>query len=133
MSCNADVARKGLVVSGSSLVMLSYCLCIVITVAEGTYIGGLTFPYFSDTGREGTSYFVFASLNTVASLLLMAFMPLQYQYVASFELVQVRCLNTVATVAGFLAPIFSITLSVVSSNQSGKRYLYLPFCWIRVC
>lgn len=114
--------REISVILASLLVMVSYCTCIVITIAQGTYIGGLTFPYFSDTGREGVSYYAFAILNTCASVALIFFVSLQYRFLSLFEIMGtscLKCLNIIATIFGILAPIGAITLSIVSTNQSG--------------
>jgi len=114
-------ARKLLAATSGTLIIVSYVVCIGLAV--GTYIGGLKFPYFSDTGREAPGYYVFASLNSVASILLLGFVILQYKFVKAWT-DDAKCRNVTATVFGAIAPVFSIILSVVSSNTNDDVHFY---------
>jgi len=43
-------ARKLLAATSGTLIIVSYVVCIGLAVGTDVYIGGLKFPYFSDTG-----------------------------------------------------------------------------------
>ena len=45
---------------------------MAITTSGDVYIGGLSYPYFSDTGRDSPAYYVFAVGLTITALLLAA-------------------------------------------------------------
>ena len=66
--CVAD-RRAAIAASACVLAILTYIVCIAITVSNGTYIGGLSFPYFSDTGRDMPAYAVFSVGLTATCLL----------------------------------------------------------------
>lgn len=45
-------------------------ICVGMTLSEGVYIGGIRWPYFSDTGREPPTYYIFAVGLSLTSLLM---------------------------------------------------------------
>jgi hypothetical protein len=54
------LSASSLPLAACAVAVLTYVTCIILTAALGTYTGGLRMPYFSDTGREGAGYWVFA-------------------------------------------------------------------------
>ena len=61
--------RSKMAVAACAVAIFTYIVCIIITVSNGTYIGGIPWPYFSDTGRDVPAYFLFAIGLTVVCLL----------------------------------------------------------------
>ena len=90
-SCVAD-RRAAIAASACVVAVLTYIVCIAITVSNGTYIGGLSFPYFSDTGRDMPAYAVF-SVGLTATCLL--YIPLHL-----YILREVKATEVKATEAG---------------------------------
>eukprot|EP00756_Hemistasia_phaeocysticola_P003722 Hpha_TRINITY_DN12415_c0_g1::TRINITY_DN12415_c0_g1_i1::g.42658::m.42658 len=52
-----------------AMVIITYASLIFVAYSEDTYIGGIPFPYFSDTGRDKPAYYAFAICLTVAAML----------------------------------------------------------------
>jgi hypothetical protein len=52
------------------ILIATYLYCIIYGSAAGTFIGDIPFPYFSDTGRDPPSYYVFATFLTIVGILL---------------------------------------------------------------
>ena len=45
---------------------------MAITTSSDVYIGGISYPYFSDTGRDAPAYYVFAVGLTITAALIAA-------------------------------------------------------------
>jgi hypothetical protein len=58
-------------VLGGGLGIFTMILCIIITRSTGIDTGGLSWPYVSDTGREGAAYFVFAIFVTITAIFVL--------------------------------------------------------------
>ena len=124
--------RKSLAAVSSLLIVISYVTCIIIAKKRDTYVGGIAFPYFSDIGRDKPAYYVFASLNTIASVLMFGFMLLQYYYLkAWFSMTGAnwQCRGISALVCGLLAPIGSILLSLFTTNEHADLHLYSAYAF----
>jgi hypothetical protein len=55
---------------GFCIGVLTYVVCVAYALGSGQYIGGIGWPYFSDTGREAPMYYLFAIGLTVTAVLL---------------------------------------------------------------
>mmetsp|Transcript_9222 Transcript_9222/g.10518 ORF Transcript_9222/g.10518 Transcript_9222/m.10518 type:complete len:257 (-) Transcript_9222:328-1098(-) len=115
--------RRFLAFSVGILVVFAYVSCIAISKSNDIYVGGLTFPYFSDTGREKPASYIFSSFITLASIALVGFSILQYQYMKAWNTKLVYT-NVLASVFLFVAAFCSATLSIVSSNESLDIHFY---------
>ena len=62
-------AAKVLPLVGPTLVIFALIICVSIAKVDNIYIGGLEWPYFSDTGRDAPAYYVFALLLTVVGVI----------------------------------------------------------------
>jgi hypothetical protein len=122
--------RQGLSGVSSFLIVLAYITCIGIAKSGDVYTGGLSMPYFSDIGRDKPGYFVFAGLITTASVLMMAFMPLQYMYNKEWLATgKGKCRNASALVVGFLAPVGSILLSCFDTSSYPSLHNYSAYAF----
>ena len=125
--------RRFLAILAPCIVIISYCTCIGITIAEDTYIGGLDFPFFSDTGRDKPAYYVFSGLNCTASALLFMFMILQFVYVTAWHKASggkgFMLRAVFALIAGFLAPVGSILLSIFTTNDHPALHAYSAYAF----
>lgn len=66
----------------SSTVFLTLVICFILSHVNDVYIGGLTWPYFSDMGRDPPAYYIFVvGLCTVAVTLSMTWI-FNYQHQA---------------------------------------------------
>ncbi|GBG31647.1 Hypothetical Protein FCC1311_078722 [Hondaea fermentalgiana] len=128
MSPGVWKARTAMAAIASGLIFISYVTCIAIAIASDTYIGGLSFPYFSDTGRDKPAYYIFATLNTVASVCMFPFMIMQYYYVQAWVPGgEVKCRNITATIFGCIAPIGSILLSIFDTGNYSALHSYSAY------
>ncbi|KAG8467508.1 hypothetical protein KFE25_000824 [Diacronema lutheri] len=50
----------------------TFAICVGAVLADNIYVGGIPWPYLSDTGREGTSYTIFAVGLSVTAVLIAA-------------------------------------------------------------
>lgn len=127
--------RKALSGASSLLIVVAYITCIIIAKTQDVYTGGLDMPYFSDIGRDKPGYFVFASLISSASVLMICFMPLQLKYFQAWlELANEKFRHTnnmaiAATVFGMIAPIGSILLSCFDTSSYPSLHNYSAYAF----
>jgi Frag1/DRAM/Sfk1 family len=60
--------RRAAVVTGA----VTYAACRIMAHVNGTYLGNLAFPFFSDTGRDKPAYYVFVTGAAVEAVLVLA-------------------------------------------------------------
>lgn len=64
--------RRAAPVVASGTVVITLVACLIIAKANNIYTGGLTWPYFSDLGRDSPGYYVFCVGLTIAAMSLCA-------------------------------------------------------------
>uniref|UniRef100_A0A7S0Z6W1 CWH43-like N-terminal domain-containing protein n=1 Tax=Hemiselmis tepida TaxID=464990 RepID=A0A7S0Z6W1_9CRYP len=119
-------------VLGGGIGLLSLFLCIIISKATDVDTGGLDLPYISDTGREGAAYFIFAILNTIASVFNMMAYFLNHHRLNVLRL-KVKA-GTGFNVARWVMLVFGVlscfgfsVLSVVSTLMSAPTHNYSAY------
>ncbi|KAE9332307.1 hypothetical protein PF008_g15005 [Phytophthora fragariae] len=75
--------RRAAPVVASGAVVLTLVACLVIAKANNVYTGGLTWPYFSDLGRDSPGYDVFCVGLTVVAIALCATWYFNYKFQSS--------------------------------------------------
>jgi len=131
--------RQALAGCASLLIITAYIICIIIAKVNDTYTGGLSFPYFSDIGRDPPAYYVFAVFLSVAGVLMVGFMVIQNYYFREwFSQIpesSYKCRSITSTVCGSIAGIAAALLSIfdTSSYPSVHNYsAYVFFVFILV-
>lgn len=63
--------HPALPIAASAVAVLTLVLCVSITLGTDTYIGGISYPFFSDTGRDRShgQYYIFAVGLTITGIL----------------------------------------------------------------
>ncbi|KAF4142106.1 Frag1/DRAM/Sfk1 family, partial [Phytophthora infestans] len=64
--------RRAAPVVASGTVVITLVACLIIAKANNIYTGGLTWPYFSDLGRDSPGYYVFCVGLAIAAMSLCA-------------------------------------------------------------
>jgi len=123
----------GLALVGPLFVVVAYVVCILIATTGDTYIGGISFPYFSDIGRDKPAYYVFASFISVAAICLMFLMPLQYYYVIQWYQIEASSSRKIpliiAVVCAFVGAIGAILLSCFSTTKYPDIHQYSAYAF----
>eukprot|EP00121_Abeoforma_whisleri_P014435 Awhi_evm1s13311 len=58
-----------LVVCG--IVVITISTCVILSIVNDVYIGGISVPFISDTGRDKPQYYIFVVGLTLAGILLI--------------------------------------------------------------
>lgn len=110
-----------------------YITCIAITLSNDTYIGGLSFPYFSDTGRDPPAYYVFAVGLSISAILFCIVIVMQYGYVleimsrANIQNEHVRKMNIAATFFGIPGSICAALVGCFSTSDYASIHDYSAY------
>ncbi|KAG6580037.1 uncharacterized protein IUM83_16054 [Phytophthora cinnamomi] len=75
--------RRAAPVVASGTVVLTLVTCLVVAKMNKVYTGGLTWPYFSDLGRDSPGYYVFCVGLTIVAIALCATWYFNYQFQSS--------------------------------------------------
>jgi DNA damage-regulated autophagy modulator protein 2 len=55
---------------GATALLTTLATCFIITRVKGIYVGGLSWPFFSDMGREAPAYYVFITGLSIVAIAL---------------------------------------------------------------
>eukprot|EP00644_Phytophthora_capsici_P008572 jgi/Phyca11/111673/e_gw1.20.395.1 len=94
-------------VVASGTVIVTLITCFIIAKANNVYTGGLSWPYFSDLGRDSPGYYVFCVGNTIVALALCATWYFNYQF-------QISALR-IPTLLGHISPFVGWTVRVCTA------------------
>ncbi|KAL3660246.1 hypothetical protein V7S43_014776 [Phytophthora oleae] len=77
------LAHRAAPLVASGTVVVTLITCLIIAKANNVYTGGLTWPYFSDLGRDSPGYYVFCVGNTIVALALCATWYFNFKFQSS--------------------------------------------------
>ncbi|KAG7379987.1 hypothetical protein PHYPSEUDO_007896 [Phytophthora pseudosyringae] len=75
--------RRAAPVVASSTVVITLVACLIIAKSNNVYTGGLSWPYFSDLGRDSPGYYVFSVGLSVVAIALCATWYFNYKFQSS--------------------------------------------------
>lgn len=113
--------------AGSGIVLLTLIICFCLKEANDFYVGGLTWPYFSDIGKDSPSYYIFVLGLTLASTALVLiyyinflyhhalFMPLHQEQKMSIHIYRIHyVVGYMGVTSAISLPILVRTISLIS-------------------
>jgi len=83
---NAYIKPHYYPIAAFTLTGIAYIYCITYALLKNTYIGGIKWPFFSDTGRDKPNYYIFASALSISGFLLMITYYYMYQLIKELNL-----------------------------------------------
>ncbi|CEG39341.1 Uncharacterized conserved protein [Plasmopara halstedii] len=82
----------------TSVVIITLLTCVSLAKAKDIYLGGLAWPYFSDTGRDAPAYTVFCAGLSIVAVALIVTWTVNYKFQA--ELIEMKCQGNAEKVCG---------------------------------
>ncbi|KAG2803919.1 hypothetical protein PC116_g22810 [Phytophthora cactorum] len=101
MGVTARHMRRAAPVVASATVVTTLVTCLIIAKANNVYTGGLTWPYFSDLGRDSPGYYVFCVGLSIVAMALCATWYFNYKFQSSAL--------RIPTLLGYVSPFVSWT------------------------
>ncbi|KAI9913839.1 hypothetical protein PsorP6_005879 [Peronosclerospora sorghi] len=121
-----SILRTACPLGASISILVTMVLCVIIVKAKHIWVGGLSWPFLSDMGRDPPAYYVFTTGLTLVAIMLVFTWTFNWRYQVSAlpeEATVFRAISLISFIAGVIANAGLPVLAFFDTSKHAKVHL----------